>query len=172
MQTFKQRLKGAAVLIGSWGALVLCVIPQAQAKDMHGRFGLGYNSQFANSTALFAVPGISIKYAFTRDLAGELIGGVATSAPSNSVAALKLFKNIFFENNLNFYLTIGGGVLSGGGLVAAQFLAGLGVEFFIPGIESLGFAVETGASLDNLAGYFIVKTMGISFLSAGIHFYF
>jgi hypothetical protein len=39
-------------------------------------------------------------------------------------------------------------------------------------LESLGFAMETGASLDNLSGSFALKTLGVSFLNAGIHFYF
>lgn len=161
-----------AVRAISSGAFLLIASGGAEARDMQGRFGLGYNAQWANNTALNAVPGVSIKYAFTRDLAGELVGGVSTSAPSNSAAGLKFFKNIFYENNLNFYFMVGAGLLSGGGLVGAQFLTGLGTEFFIPGLESLGFAIETGASLDNLSGSFILKTMGISFLNAGIHFYF
>lgn len=148
----------------------------AHAREMQGRFGLGYNGQFANSTGAFVntgVPGISMKYGLTRSLAAEVIGGVATSLPANMVGALKLFVNIFFENNLNFYFMGGGGVLAGGGTAGAQFLTGFGAEFFIPGIDSLGFAFETGASIDNLTGgTFIVKTMGFSFLNAGIHFYF
>lgn len=152
--------------------VTLLVADKSFARDMQGRFGLGYNGQWANATAMNGVPGISVKYSFTRDIATELVGGVATSAPSNSVVGLKFFKNIFFENNLNFYFMVGAGLLSGGGLVAAQFLTGFGAEFFIPGIESLGLAIETGASLDNLSGGFIVKTMGVNFLNAGIHFYF
>jgi hypothetical protein len=32
--------------------------------------------------------------------------------------------------------------------------------------------METGASFHNLTGTFVLRTMGISFLNAGIHFYF
>lgn len=152
--------------------IALAMSSSAHARDMQGRFGLGYNAQWANNTALNAVPGISLKYGFTRDLAAELVGGVATSNPANTAAGLKFFKNLFYENNLNFYTMIGAGLIAGGGIVGAQFLAGLGTEFFIPGLESLGFAVELGASLDNISGIFILKTMGLSFLNAGIHFYF
>jgi len=147
--------------------------PQAQARDMHGRLGLGYNSQFINaSLTTTKVPGISIKYGLTRDIAAEGIFGVATTAPTNSVTALKFFINLFYENNLNFYSMLGAGLLSGSGTSGAQFLGGFGVEFFIPGLESLGFAVETGASAETLSGGFVFRTLGVSFLDAGIHFYF
>jgi hypothetical protein len=145
----------------------------AYARDMQGRFGLGYNSELANSSTLQnSVPGISIKYALSRDLAFEGIVGVATSTPKTTATGMKFFKNIFFETNLNFYGFLGGAVLSAGGTTGAQFLGGFGSEFFIPGVESLGFSIETGASLDNMSGHFVLRTMGVSFLDAGIHFYF
>jgi hypothetical protein len=138
---------------------------------MQGRLGLGYNSEFANS-AVQRVPGISIKYGLTRDIAAEAVGGFATSSPANTVAGLKFFKNVFYETNLNFYFMAGGAILSAGGKSGAQFLGGLGAEFFVPGLESLGFAMETGASFDNVTGSFVLRSLGVSFLDAGIHFYF
>ncbi|MCM2278333.1 MAG: hypothetical protein NDJ89_09680 [Oligoflexia bacterium] len=140
-------------------------------KELQGRLGVGYNSEFANS-ATQRVPGISLKYGLSRDIAIEGIVGVATTSPSNSVTAVKLFKNVFYETNLNFYFMLGGGILSANSRTGAEFLGGVGVEFFIPGIESLGFSMETGGSLDNLGGNFVLKTLGVSFLDAGIHFYF
>ncbi len=142
------------------------------ARDMQGRLGLGYNAEFANFNSGQGVPGISIKYGFTRDLAGEAVVGVATSSPSNSVTAVKFFKNLFYETNLNFYFMLGGGVVSAAGNTGAEFIGGFGAEFFIPGVESLGFAMETGGSFSNITGSFILKTLGVSFLNAGIHFYF
>jgi len=144
----------------------------AEARDMQGRMGLGYNAQFANSRTTNAVPGVSLKYGMTRDIAAALVVGTNTSSPSNSVAALKLFKNLFYETNLNFYFIVAGGIVSGGGNSGAEFLGGFGAEFFIPGIESLGFSMETGASLNSLSGGFALQTMGVSFLNAGMHFYF
>jgi hypothetical protein len=143
------------------------------AKDQHGKLGLGYNAQFANATATGGVPAVSLKYGITRDIAAEGLVGVATSTPSNSVVGIKFFKNLFYETNLNFYFMLGGGILSANNRSGGEFLGGFGAEFFIPGIESLGFSVETGGTLENIStGTFILKTMGISFLEAGIHFYF
>src|SRR5579885_2185916 len=145
----------------------------AWAKDMQGRLGLGYNGQWANAEQTGGVPGVSLKYGLTRDIATELVVGVATTNPSNSVVGIKFFKNLFYETNLNFYFMLGGGILSGNGRSGAEFLGGFGAEFFIPGIESLGFAVETGGLFENVStGSFVLKTLGVSFLSAGIHFYF
>lgn len=144
------------------------VASAAHAKEMQGRLGLGYNNEFSNG-----VPGVSIKYGMTRDIAIEGVAGLATTSPTNTVAAVKLFKNLFYETNLNFYFMLGGGILNANGNSGAEFLGGFGAEFFFPGIESLGFAVETGGRFENVTtGSFVLKTLGASFLDAGIHFYF
>lgn len=142
------------------------------AKEMQGRLGLGYNSEFANSSETERVPGISLKYGMTRDIAVEAVAGASTSSPTNTVTGIKFFKNLFFETNLNFYFMVGGGVVGASGRTGAEFLGGFGAEFFIPGIESLGMSVETGASFTNITGSFALRTLGVSFLDAGIHFYF
>jgi hypothetical protein len=146
--------------------------PLAHAKDLQGRLGLGYNAQFVNTLIDQRVPGVSIKYGLTRDLAAEGVVGIATTSPANTVTGIKFFKNVFYETNLNFYFMLGGAILSARGRGGVEFLGGFGVEFFIPGIESLGFSVETGGSFDNLNGSFVLRTLGVSFLDAGIHFYF
>lgn len=153
-------------------AIALLYAAPAAARDMQGRLGLGYNSEFANSSGMERVPGISVKYGLTRDIALEGVFGIATTSPSNTVSGIKFFKNVFYETNLNFYIMLGGAMLSAQNRTGAQFLGGFGAEFFIPGLESLGFAVETGGSFDNISGSFALRTLGVSFLDAGIHFYF
>jgi hypothetical protein len=143
------------------------------ARDLQGHVGVGYNSEFSNSYANgYRIPGISLKYTMTRDLALEAIIGFATTSPSNSVTAAKLMRNLLFETNLNFYMMGGFGIINSNSKPGVALLAGVGLEFFIPGLESLGFAVETGASFDNSSGTYAIKTLGVSFLDAGIHFYF
>jgi hypothetical protein len=146
----------------------------AFARDMQGRLGLGYNAEFADFYQDTSVPAISLKYGLTRDIGVEGVFGVSTRAPRNSVVGIKFFKNIFYETNLNFYFMVGGATVSANSNTGAEFLGGFGAEAFIPGLESLGFAMETGATLDNLSGSgsFALKTLGVSFLNAGIHFYF
>lgn len=165
-------LKGLPVLAWVSVAAMLLTPGSAHARDMQGRLGLGYNSEFSNQEGANAVPGISLKYGFTRDIASELIVGVATTTPGNSVFGVKFFKNLFYETNLNFYFMVGGGLVSANNNSGAEFLGGFGAEFFIPGLESLGFSMETGGSFSNISGSFALKTLGVSFLNAGIHFYF
>ncbi len=147
------------------GLSLLISLP-VQAKELQGRVGLGYSAAFGNS-----LPAISLKLGVYRDIALEGIFGFATGNPVNSVTGGKLFKNIFFEPHLNFYFMAGLAALTGS-TSGVQAITGLGVEFFIPGIESLGFATEVGASYDNLSGSYVLRTLGLSFLNAGIHFYF
>jgi hypothetical protein len=162
-------------LLGACSAVIamsLLFCTYASARDMQGRLGLGYNNEFVNKDYQNGVPGVSIKYGLTRDIAVEGILGISTSTPRNSVVGLKFFKNIFFETNLNFYFTAGVASVAAESRSGAEFLGAFGAEAFIPGLESLGFAMETGASLDNLSGSFALKTLGVSFLNAGIRFYF
>lgn len=165
-----QRLAIVALL----ASLPACVVPAgAWARDLQGRLGVGFNSQFANSAVDSPAPGVSIKYALSRDLAAELVAGMRTSSPINSVTGLKLFKNLFMETSINFYASLGGALVSARGTTGAEFLGTMGAEFFIPGLESLGFSFETGGSLHNLTnGSFSFRTVGVSFVDAGMHFYF
>jgi hypothetical protein len=142
------------------------------ARDMQGRLGLGYNAEFSNFSQPNGVPGISLKYAFTKDLGVEGIVGIYSASPSNSVTAIKFFKNLFYETSLNFYFMAGGGLVGANNHSGVEFLGGFGAEAFIPGLESLGFSMETGGSFTNISGSFALKTIGVSFLNAGIHFYF
>ncbi len=152
----------SAVLAGA-----VCLPNAAQARDLQGRLGLGFNQEFVTRQ-----PAVSLKYALTRDLGFEAIVGAATTAPTGTTTALKIFKNLFFETNLNFYFAIGAGLLTSGGGAGAQFLAVFGAEFFVPGLESLGLSFETGASADTMSGGLVLRTLGESFLTAGIRFYF
>lgn len=170
----RRRLVGALFVRLLWGAtcLVLCETA-APARDMQGRLGLGTNAEFANTYASgFRVPAVSVKYGLSRDLALEGVIGFATINPSNSITAIKLFKNLFYETNLNFYATAGVGLLNANSQAGIELLGGFGVEFFIPGLESLGLSMETGVTFDNGSGSYALKTLGVSFLDAGIHFYF
>jgi hypothetical protein len=144
----------------------------AQARDLQGRPGFGFNDEFGESGDGGTIPSLSVKYGLTKDLAIEGIVGFATNSPHKSDVAAKFYKNLLYETNLNFYYMLGGGAVSENNNSGAQFISGFGVEFFIPGIESLGFAMEAGGALDNLSGSFALRTLGVSFLNAGMHFYF
>lgn len=160
------------------GFVGLCILSlllpsMAQARDLQGRLGLGYNAQFANyRESNGSVPAAAVKYAFTKDIAMEGVVGIATTKPNNSVLGFKLFKNVFFENNLNFYFMAAAALVSANSKSGADFQSGFGTEFFIPGLESVGFSMEVGADLTNITGSFVFRTLGASFLHAGMRFYF
>lgn len=173
MLLFTKMMKNLRYYLGLVAlGLATVSLSSLEAKELQGRLGLGYNGQFANASAENGVPGLSFKYGLSRDIAAALVAGISTGTPSNTVTAIKGFKNLFMETNLNFYFMGGLGFVGGDGKSGLEVLGGLGSEFFIPGIESLGFSTEVGASFTNLKGSFSFRTVGVSFLSAGIHFYF
>jgi len=47
----------------------------------------------------------------------------------------------------------------------------VGGEFFLPGLENLGFSFDTGVGVTNVSSVRF-RTIGNSFLNAGIIFYF
>ncbi len=139
--------------------------------------GVGATNQLANG-----LPAISLKIQQTKTFA---IGGVLgfKSDQDNTLygAGVKLYRIIFDEPQLNFYMA---------GLFATQNyldetdklksgyqLDGtMGSEFHFQGLESLGLSFEFGLSVrsannDNKSNGTSFETLGDQFLKAAIHFY-
>lgn len=163
----------AVILFLAMGASFFTSSP-VEAKELHGRMGLGYNAQFAQSVNSSAgVPGLSLKYGLARRLALQIVGGYYSGSNGYGVATAVLENTIFSEPNLNFYWLVGGGWVESGPRSGTEWIGGLGTEFFIPGVESIGISFEAGVSLENVSSSsFVLKTFGVSFLHAGMHFYF
>lgn len=142
-----------------------------EEKRLRGRLGVGFTNQIA-TTSLGRIPALSAKYHMSRDFAASLGVGFDTRA-NNSAFALggKLFRNVFHEPNLIFFLGIGLAYVNNKGN-SLQGSAFLGSEFFFSQLPSLGFSFEAGLQGDNTSGSFAIRTTGDSFLSAGMHFYF
>ncbi len=146
-------------------------MPFAYSRDLSNRIGLGYNNSFSNTSFNRLVPAISIKYGVSKDMAVAGLIGLSTVYPSVMTLGTKVFKNLFYENNLNFYTAFAIAyvkMLNSG----VELMGLLGAEYFIPGVESLGLSFETGIGANNLNETFEIKTLGFTFLHAGIHFYF
>ena len=90
---------------------------------------------------------------------------------------LKFYRIVFTEKNLNFYM--GGGV----GLATmerdnddsstgVEFMGYIGAEYFLPGLESLGFSFEAGFGVVAEGDGARFRTLGYHPLLAGIIFYF
>jgi hypothetical protein len=156
--------------------LVSTLFPRtAEARELLGRTGLGYNSQFAASTQTNGAPGISIKYGLAPRSALEMIAGFYSGTGGTGVAALKYMQTIRSETYATFYFPLGFGYVSANHQSGVEILGGLGAEFFIPGVDNVGISFESGLSAESLTsgtGSFIVKTFGLSFIHAGMHYYF
>jgi len=154
----------------------------SQAKDMTSRLGIGYSDSFSVST----LPSIAVKYYPSQDLALSAALGIDTNSTnsatgnSNFGAGVKLYKTIFPEDNMNFYMGAGAGLVSisptagGSGTTNSGFeMSGFfGAEFFIPGIDSLGINFQAGIGVTSLSTGVRFRTIGEHPLKAGMYFYF
>lgn len=150
---------------------VLAFAPTVHAKDLTSRLGVGFRNSYA-----FDLPSLAAHYYPTSDMGFVGALGIDTE-DQNSKFALSggVRKIVFTEDNLNFFM---GGVLSmvsketGGSTDSGFELAALvGAEFFFQGLENLGFNFETGMAVTNVKKVRF-RTMGDSFLRAGMIFYF
>ncbi len=141
------------------------------AKDMQQRLGVGYRNSF-----VVDVPAVAVNYFFSNEIATQFSIGIDTQKDnSRSAYGLGLRRTIFKEANLNFH--IGGQValvnqeISGSSSSGFDLAALSGVEFYMSGLENLGFSVDTGIAMSSVQQTRF-RTLGQSFLSAGIFFYF
>lgn len=162
--------------------LVLAYGPSANAKDMTSRLGIGYSDSFSVSP----MPSLAVKYYPSMDWSLSAALGVdtntinASGGSSNFGFGVKAYKTIFTEESLNFYMGAGAGLISSSPAAGAQGstnsgfeLSGFcGAEFFIPGLESLGFNFQAGVGVTSLSSGVRFRTIGQSPLNAGIYFYF
>jgi hypothetical protein len=156
-------------------ALVLAVLCPSigQAKDMTNRLGVGYKNQFGGNN----FPGIAAQYYPGADLGVSLSLGIDTQKNASAFGLLgKIYRIIFQEDNLNFYMGAGAGVLSqetlGNNESGFELMGFAGAEFFFSGLENLGFSFETGIGVTSLSSAVRFRTFGDSPVHAGITFYF
>jgi hypothetical protein len=163
------------VLVGSIFALLILAQP-AFAKDLTNRMGVGYKSQFSTD-----IPGIAVQYYPTSDVGVSGTIAVDTEKDNSKFGFMgKIQKIIFKEDNLNFYMGAGAGLISveraSGAATTTdsgfELLALVGTEFFFQGLDSLGFSFETGAGITSISNGVRFRTFGDSPIRAGITFYF
>lgn len=154
--------------------LALLLPSLAMGADLRGRMGVGMTNQLAND-----IPAISIKVQQSKTFAlGGLLGFKSDEDNTLYGAGLKLYRIIFDEPQLNFYMA---------GLLATetyldennkiesgyQIDGTMGTEFHFSGLESLGFSLEFGLSVRKAQpnGGSSFETLGDNFLKAAVHFY-
>lgn len=142
----------------------------AEEKNLRGRLGVGFTNQIATS-ALGNIPALSAKYYLSRGFAFSLGTGFDTRNTNSTLAlGAKIYKNAFYESNLIFYVGGGFAYVNQNGS-KAQGSVFLGSEFFLSQLPSLGLSFEAGIRGDSNTGSFSIRTIGDSFLTAGMHFY-
>lgn len=152
--------------------LVLFFGLSAQAKDLTHRLGVGYK----NNTSL-DLPTLAAVYYPTATTAFTAGIGMDTKKDYSSFQAMAGLRYIIYpEANMNFYTAAQFAVVNfetpADGKKNGVEVAGLfGVEFFLSGLENLGFTFEAGLSLAT-AGSSRFRTVGDDPLRAGLIFYF
>ena len=140
------------------------------ALERLSRLGIGFANQMANN-----IPSISFKLQRSKSFAFE--GQFAYSNAENgggTAAAVKIYRNFFDEPHLSFFGSLLGGMISekrnNSSESGFQVDVTLGSEFSFRGLESLGFSLEFGVSLNKLSD-FVVETVGNNYLVSAVHFY-
>lgn len=154
------------------GLMIFCLGASAQAKDLTNRLGIGYKNQFAEE-----VPGISLQYYPTSDYGISGTMGLDTEKDNSKFGMMfKFYRIVFTEKNMNFFMGAGAGLLSsetaGKNSSGFELNGFVGGEFFLPGLDNLGFMFEAGLGVLNRSNGTRFRSYGDSPLRAGMNFYF
>ena len=146
-------------------------IMSAHAVDRPGRLGLGFSNQLQTD-----LPAISFKIQRSRAFAFGAMVGLSTDDNDGGLGAgVKLYRILFDEPQLNFYTSLLGAFLkenNGSASSDTGFQVDLtfGSEFSFVGLNSLGFTVEFGLSMNKMDD-FVVETTAGGLVIAAVHFY-
>ncbi|MBC7427313.1 MAG: hypothetical protein H7336_01795 [Bacteriovorax sp.] len=166
MQKLKKLLSARALV-------ALCLLSLSfgsHALEKTDRLGIGMSNELKND-----FPALSFKVQKSKSFAyGGLLGLSTADKDGGFGVGLKVYRNIFDEPQLNFYLAGMGAILStkidSKTYSGFQFDLSLGSEFHFTGLNSLGFSFEFGLSA-NKKKDFVFETIGSHFVVLGVHFY-
>lgn len=150
---------------------VLATSNVVMAKELSSRLGVGFRNSYA-----IDVPSIATIY--YPSSSWGIVGGLGVDTQTNNskfVVSGGLRKIVFTEDNMNYFMGGQISLLSQQTATTSNSGYELGVlaggEFFLPGLENLGFNFECGIAVTSLASVQF-RTFGDSFLRSGIIFYF
>ncbi len=151
-------------------ALATSAPAMAQAKDLNGRFGVGAEQSFGGLSAL------SVRFGFPTGKPTLNIGvGVDAGLDALSggspdyYGGARLYFGVVAEDNMNLYLGAAAGYASVGGTNAIRIAPDIGAEFFLFGLENLGFLAEMSVNVD-IGSATEISTWGSP--AVGFHYYF
>mgnify|MGYP001548724943 CR=1 FL=1 len=148
----------------------------ASAKDLTSRLGVGISDQFAAES----LPSVAVKYFPSMDLGFSAALAVDTQKDNSKFGFLvKMYKILpggFMEENLNFYMGGGAGLLSvetaGDNESGFELTGFAGAEFFLAGLDNLSFSFEAGIGIVSVSSEVRFRTIADHPFKAGITFYF
>ncbi len=154
------------------GFLVTAFSLNSQAKELASRLGVGYANQF--STGL---PSLAVRYYPDPKIGVGAELGVDTNQGNQQFGlAARLYRIVFTEDNMNFYMGTSAGLISeeiNNSTSSGFELSGyVGAEFFLPGLENLGFSFEAGVGVSSVSSQVRFRTIGDDPFHAGLIFYF
>lgn len=144
--------------------------PKSQAYEKMNRLGLGMSNQLKNE-----FPALSFKIQKNKSFAFGGVAGLSTDKNNGGHGiGMKVYRNIFDEPQLNFYMAGMGALLNNKVNQASysgfQFDLSLGSEFHFVGLNSIGFSFEFGVSAYKKSD-FAFQTLGNNFVVSAVHFY-
>ena len=147
------------------------------AKELANRLGVGYSNQFSQE-----LPSLALRYYPDPKVGVGAQLGVDTEEDKSKFGfAAKLYRVIFTEDNLNFYMGSSAGIISIESTDSAgksksnsgfELTGFCGTEFFLPGLENLGFSFEAGVGVTSIKSEVRFRTIADSPVRAGMTFYF
>ncbi len=154
-----------------------CFLPSlGYAKDLSSRLGVGISDQFATQN----LPSVTVKYYPSMDLGFSAALAVDTEKDNSKFGFLvkmyKLLPGGFMEENLNFYMGGGAGLLStetaGDNDSGFELTGFAGAEFFFAGLDNLSFSFEAGIGIVSISSEVRFRTIADHPFRAGMTFYF
>jgi hypothetical protein len=163
------------LLIPLFAVLLAMVLPgAAEGKDLRKRVGLGFETTFGSVSCLSVKVGLpSSKPSANVQIQGLVGFAVLKNTDDKFFAGGRVLLPVLAEDNLNVYAGFGGGFARfDDATQAARIQAVLGTEFFLFGLENLGFTAEIGLNFDVGPTVLDLQTAGGTAASVGAHFYF
>lgn len=157
-------------LITAMTITMMCFSPKSEAYDKMNRLGLGMSNQLKND-----FPALSFKVQKNKSFAFGGLMGISTEKNNGGYGiGMKVYRNIFDEPQLNFYLAGMGAILNNkinqASYSGFQFDLSMGSEFHFSGLSSIGFSFEFGVSAYK-KNDFAFQTLGNNFIVSAVHFY-
>jgi hypothetical protein len=155
--------------------------PEVDAKDLRGRIGLGFNQQLGHVSAIslrYAIPtnshaiNIQLEGNFGLDTATEPTFDPEANALSSSrsvFSGARLLYGFVAEDNMTLFGAGGVGILTNSGDTTVRIQPSMGADFFLFGLDNLGFTVEWGLNVDTGSNPGVETAAAVA---AGVHYWF